>query len=93
MHSLPLLHRLTGTPVILLGEGEAALADLLQGGRAWRARQPPMSLSNYPDLDYGLVDARYFEPRPSRAWQATVSEALLLTWWWQHGRKEQYAAD
>lgn len=26
MHSLPLLHRLTGTPVILLGEGEAGAA-------------------------------------------------------------------
>lgn len=58
------------------GEGEMKLAAYLNG-------QPSpagiVSLQDYPDLDYSLLDNRYFVRRPIRAWQDSVVEAMLIT--------------
>jgi radical SAM superfamily enzyme YgiQ (UPF0313 family) len=60
-----------------LGEGEQWLSHFIQTGES--KSFSPISLKDYPDLDYRLLNPRYFQRRPIRTWQASVTEAMIIT--------------
>lgn len=62
--------------VVLRGEGEKQLVDFLTGQIP---KPEPVSLIDYPDLDYRLLNPSYFKPRLCRVWQECIVEAILIT--------------
>lgn len=57
----------------IIGEAENALLEYLGEGN-----NQPVNLSNYPDLDYGLMNADYFKPRPMAIYRRNVVSAILM---------------
>ena len=64
--------------VLMPNEGEIKLANYLNG-LPWAMCAGKLSLQDYPDLRWELLNERYWEPRVIRTWQAEVREATLIT--------------